>query len=101
MCSDVAPIDTVLCLASPEHPRQSEGSMVVLEDGRLFFAWTDFCAGRYRDEEPTVIMGMWSEDNGTTWTNASVLQENIGRLNVMSPSLLLLPSGRLLMAFHR
>jgi sialidase-1 len=101
MGSHLAPINRVLCSASPEHPRHSEGSIIVLQDGRLFLAWTDFYAGKHRDEEPAAIMGMWSEDDGTTWTNASVVQENIGRLNVMSPSLLLLPSGRLLMAFHR
>lgn len=100
--SDVAPeVSTVLCPASAEHPRQTEGSILALDDGRLLLAWTDFYAGDPRDRGPARIMGRWSADEGASWSEPFVLQENIGRLNVMGASLAQLPSGRILLAFMR
>ncbi|NIA21581.1 MAG: hypothetical protein GWP05_06375, partial [Anaerolineaceae bacterium] len=47
------------------------------------------------------ILGRWSDDQGDSWSDPVVLQENIGGRNVMSASLLQLPSGRVLLAFGR
>ena len=47
------------------------------------------------------ITGKWSEDSGATWSEPVLLQEDIGRLNVMIASLVQLPSGRILLGFHR
>lgn len=101
MAAPAPEIDTVLCRATMEHPRQTEGSIVALDDGRLLLAWTDFYAGDWRDRGPAQIMARWSDDGGTSWSEPFLLQENIGRLNVMGASLLQLPSGRILLAFMR
>ena len=87
--------------ASAEHPRQSEASILAFEDGRLLLAYSDFYAGDWRDEGPACIRGRWSPDAGASWSEPFVVQENIGRLNCMSASLLRLPSGRVLLAFGR
>lgn len=94
-------INTFLAPATVESPRQSEASILPLPDGRLLAAWSDFYAGLWRDEGAARIVARWSEDQGATWGEPLVLQENIGRLNCMSASLLALPSGRLLLVFGR
>ena len=94
-------INTLLAPATVEHPRQSEGSIVALGGGRLLLAWSDFYGGQWADEGPARVCGKSSDDNGATWSDARVLQENTGKLNCMSASLLRLPSGRLLLAFGR
>lgn len=94
-------ISAVLCPASVQHPRQSEASILPFDDGRLLLAWTDYYAGKPKDGHPARIMGKWSRDEGESWSPPFVLQENIGKLNVMSASLLRLPSGRVLFAFHK
>ena len=101
MAESLEPICTYLATATPEHSRQTEASIVKLQDGRLFLAWTDFTTGDWQDHGSARIMGRWSKDNGTTWSDPVLLQENIGRLNVMIASLLQLPSGRILLCFHR
>ena len=94
-------ISTVLCPASVEHCRQTEASIVPLESGRLFLAWTDFYGGNWHDDGAARIMGMRSENEGETWSKPVLVQRNIGSLNVMGASLLRLPSGRTLLAFMR
>lgn len=94
-------ISRILLAADDQHPRLDEASMVALKDGRLYLAYTDFYGGFEEDHGPARIMGMWSEDEGETWSKPSVAQENIGKINVMEPGLLVLPSGRLLMTFMR
>ncbi|MBN2584287.1 MAG: exo-alpha-sialidase [Planctomycetes bacterium] len=94
-------INTLLSEATVDHPRQSEASIAVLADGRLLAAWSDFYGGVWGDNGPARIVGRWSEDQGVTWSDTFTLQENIGRINCMSASLLVLPSGRILLAFGR
>lgn len=72
--------------ATDEHPRYSEGSILPLNDGSLLFANTefdkstsDFAAGR--------IVARRSADGGKTWSPPEVLQDNVGRMNVMSVTL--------------
>lgn len=101
MTCSVEPLYTHLVEATPEHSRQSEASVIELRDGRLFLAWTDFTTSNWQDHGSARIMGKWSHDSGATWSDPVVLQENIGRLNVMIASLLQLPSGRILLCFHR
>lgn len=94
-------ISIVVCPASAEHCRQSEASILPFEDGRLLLAYTDFYAGEWEDQGPARIMGKWSPDEGETWSEPFLLQENIGQRNVMEASLLRLPSGRILLSFLR
>jgi hypothetical protein len=94
-------ISTLVCCASVQHPRHSEAAILGFDDGRLLLAYTDFYGANWRDEGPARICGKWSQDEGATWSEPLVLQENIGRLNCMSASLLRLPSGRIMLAFGR
>ena len=78
--SEVAP-------PSPDNPRNTEGDVVVLSDGRLLVAWSDFRGGA-ADHSEGRISSRISSDGGRTWGRRMTLQENVGRQNVMSTSLL-------------
>jgi hypothetical protein len=74
-------------VASAANPRYSEGSVLPLFDGSLLFASTEFI-GEESDFAPARIVARSSRDGGRTWSEARVLQENTGKRNVMSASLL-------------
>ena len=82
------------------HPekRDTEGDLVVLEDGSLLVAWSDFYTTGWYDGSPSRISMRRSTDGGRTWTPTETLQENIGS-NVMSVSLLRATSGTVLLTF--
>ncbi len=81
-----------------EAPRNSEGSIVELSDGRLLLAYSRFTGGR-ADEATAHISGRISHDRGRTWDEDFVLQECTGDLNVMSVSLLRLQSGDIMFGY--
>lgn len=93
-------IESFIARATPEHPRHSEGDILVLRDGTLLAAWTEF-AGGARDDAPAHIAAARSTDGGRTWGARSVIQENSGRANVMSVSLLRSRTGDVLFFFLR
>ncbi len=93
-------IESFIARATPEHPRHSEGDVLVLRDGTYLAAWTEF-AGGARDDAPAHIAAARSTDGGRTWGARSVIQENSGRANVMSVSLLRSRSGDVLFFFLR
>jgi len=99
MSANAREISIVVCPASVRHARQSEASILPFDDGRLFLGYSDFYGGNWRDHGAARIMGKWSEDEGETWSEPFLLQENIGDLNVMEASLVRLPSGRVLLSF--
>jgi hypothetical protein len=72
--------------ATGGNPRYSEGSVLALRDGSLLYAVTEF-RGEEDDFAPARIVSRRSADGGRTWGEARVLQENVGRRNVMSASL--------------
>lgn len=79
--------------ADAGHPRYSEGSVAVLRDGRLLYATTEFDASS-SDFARARILAVESADEGRTWGPRRVLQENVGKMNVMSASLFrLLPNA--------
>ena len=90
--------ETILCPATEENPRNSEGAIVELKDGRLLLAWSDFYEGSH-DDSAARISGRISEDGGLTWSERFTLQENVGDQNVMSASLLRLQSGEIALAY--
>lgn len=80
---------------SKEFPRNSEGSFVTLESGRILFLYTQFYGGG-SDHSPARIVAIHSDDAGRTWsTEARTVVENEGGANVMSVSLLRLKSGKI------
>lgn len=84
----------ILIRANEQHPRIGEGDMIVLRDGKLLLAYTEFYEGA-SDFSPARIVARISEDNGVTWSEPFVIQENVGKCNVMSVSLLRLNSGEI------
>jgi len=84
----------VLVRANEKHPRIGEGDMIVLQDGRLFLAYTEFYEGS-SDFSPAKIVARISEDDGATWSKPFVIQENVGKCNVMSVSLLRLRNSKI------
>jgi sialidase-1 len=93
-----ASFETLLAPATAAHPRQSEGDVVVLKDGRLLAAWSEF-SGQGEDHSRAEIVAATSRDGGHSWTPPSVLQPNIAKDNVMSVSLLRSRSGDILFFF--
>jgi sialidase-1 len=72
--------------ATDENPRYSEGSVALLTDGSLLYATTEFTGGA-ADASTARIVARSSRDGGHTWGAQRVLQENIGKQNVMSVTL--------------
>jgi len=91
-------IETLIAPASATHPRHSEGDILVLKDGTLLAAWSDFTGGP-DDHATASISAAKSQDGGRTWGRPFLLQENVGRNNVMSVSLLRTRSGEILFFF--
>jgi sialidase-1 len=78
--------------ATDKNPRYSEGSVAELTDGALLYATTEF-AGGSADAASARVIARESRDGGRTWGEARVLQENVGRQNVMSVTLRRLKPG--------
>lgn len=70
----------------------------MLKDGTLLAAWSDFSGGP-ADHAQAEISAARSVDGGRTWSTPFVLQENIGKQNVMSVSFLRARSGDILFFF--
>lgn len=80
-------IVSTIAPATPDDPRNTEGDVVVLADGRLLAVWSNFYGGS-QDFAAGRISGRTSEDGGRTWSDRFTVQENIGAQNVISASLL-------------
>ena len=89
--------EVVIGPTDQENPRNGEGAIIPLQDGRLLLGWGRFTGGQ--DHSPAEIWGRISEDDGYTWGRPYLLQENIGECNVMSVGFLRLASGELLFGF--
>ncbi|HUW20435.1 MAG TPA: sialidase family protein [Sedimentisphaerales bacterium] len=83
-----------------QQPRNSEGDIVQLKDGRLCLVYSRFTGGT-RDHSTADLAMRTSSDNGKTWTNDKILVPNEGKCNVMSVSILRLKNGELLLFYLR
>ena len=72
--------------ATKQNPRYTEGSIIELNDGTLLFAVSEF-AGSGADHATAQIIARSSTDGGRTWGEPRLLQENVGKQNVMSVTL--------------
>lgn len=95
---------TVITVAegTDEYPRNSEASVVELNDGSLLLAWQQYLPSDMRcgDEAPNRIAAVTSRDGGLTWGEPGVLIEpDAGDTNVYSPSFVRLPDGELLLGY--
>jgi len=87
----------IVCPYSENNPRNSEGDLIQLPDGRLLLAWSNFVGG-FDDHADGYIAAKISADGGYTWSEPFVLQPNTGKCNVMSVSFL--PSGNDVLFFY-
>lgn len=83
-----------------EQPRNSEGDIIQLKDGRLGLVYTRFREGT-DDNAKADLAIRTSLDHGRTWSDDRILLPNEGGLNTMSVSLLRLKSGELLLGYLR
>ncbi|MGQ9649258.1 MAG: sialidase family protein [Phycisphaerae bacterium] len=83
-----------------EYPRNSEGDVIELKDGRLCLVYSRFSGGT-GDHAAAEIVMRTSADDGRTWSDDRVLVSGEGKMNVMSVSLLRLPSGEILLFYLR
>ena len=99
------------CSRTSENPRHDHSQILVMPDGRLLLAWSEYYVNRPSmvdltpydktrtgDEAPCRISGRISNDGGRTWSSKFTLQDRT-TLNVKHPNLLLLPSGDILLFY--
>lgn len=90
---------SVIATGTADIHRNSEGDVVVLKDGTLLAAWTEFQGGAH-DHSEARIRSARSSDGGRTWGNQATLAEKPDGLNVMTASLLRLASGDILLFYQ-
>jgi sialidase-1 len=79
----------------PSNPRNSEGDLVRLDDGSLFFVWTRFESGSGGDNDPASLIGARTRNDGRDWSPDVRVVRSPDGMNVMSVSLRRLDDGRL------
>ena len=81
-------VDELLVIApSKDNPRNGEGDIIELKDGRLALVYTRFATGG-SDHSPADLAMRTSGDRGMTWSDDRILVPNEAQRNVMSVSLL-------------
>ena len=82
------------------NPRNSEGDIIELKDGRLCLIYTRFTGGGSDHAAADLAMRI-SKDNGANWSDDKVVIKRTGGLNVMSVSLLRLNNGNIALFYLR
>ncbi len=88
----------------PHHdgnPRNSEGSFVCLNDGRILFVYTRYRGDSWHDHATADLAAKFSADNGRTWSSEDTILLQNDSLNVMSVSLLRLQDGQIALLYLR
>lgn len=85
---------------SKENPRNSEGDIIELKDGRLCLIYTRFTGGSGDHAAADLAMRI-SSDAGRSWSDDRIVMHHPGGLNIMSVSLLRLASGRITLFYLR
>lgn len=79
------------------NPRNSEGSFLRLEDGRIAFAYSRYIGNSWDDHAACCISVVYSNDNGNSFDTENfevlVRAEEYGEQNVMSVSLVRMHNG--------
>jgi len=83
-----------------ENPRNSEGDIIELKDGRLCLIYTRFTGGS-GDHAAADLAMRTSKDDGRSWSDDRIVVRRTGGLNVMSVSLLRLASGEIALFYLR
>jgi hypothetical protein len=85
---------------SKENPRNSEGDIIELKDGRLCLIYTRFTSGSGDHAAADLVMRT-SDNDGRRWSDDRIVVRRPGGLNVMSVSLLRLASGEIALFYLR
>lgn len=86
---------------SEGNPRNSEGDLIRLADGRLLLVYTHFTSGA-GDHAAAYLAGRYSSDGGRTWSREdATIVANQGKGNIMSVSLLRLRDNRIALFYLR
>lgn len=85
----------VLFLRTDEKcPRNGEGGFLRLKTGRILYAYTRYNGKLAEDDSPADIYGVYSDDEGETWSEAFLIRKcDAGLKNLMSVSLLRMANG--------
>ncbi len=87
---------------SESNPRNGEGSMLRLKDGRILYAYTQYYGDNWEDHATARVAAYYSADEGETWTDGGVLVEKDAEaLNIMSISLMRMQNGDLGLLYLR
>ena len=81
--------------------RNGEGAMMALKDGGLLLVYTQWYSGSGSDHDPARLVAIRSDDEGDTWSEPKVVQENIGEMNVMSASMVRTARDKILLTYIR
>ncbi len=84
----------------PGNPRNSEGDIIELKDGRLCLIYSRFTGGSDDDAAADLAMRI-SQDDGKTWSNDKITVPRGDGLNVMSVSLRRLAGGEIALFYLR
>ena len=86
--------------SAPGNPRNSEGSFVTLDDGRILFIYSRFNGEDWRDNCNADIACCHSSDDGRTWSDSEILFHNdCPEGNLMGASLLRLADHRIALMY--
>ena len=86
----------------PDNPRNSEGALIDLKDGRIMFVYSRFIGGSGSDHAPAQLVARFSADGGISWTlDDEVILDKEGDMNVMSVSLLRLQNNKIALVYLR
>lgn len=96
--ADIQPL--LVIEPSKQNPRNSEGDIIELKDGRLCLIYTRFTGGS-GDHAAADLAIRTSDDDGKTWSEDSIVVQRPGGLNVMSVSLLRLAGGQIALFYLR
>ena len=80
---------------TPGNARNSEGSFIRMDDGRILFAYSRFTGDNWHDEKPSDIAVVVSSDEGESWSEPKIVAraDEFGVKNVMSVSVVRQISG--------
>ena len=87
----------VLFLQTKEgNPRNGEGTMLYLNDGRIMCVYTQYYGNDWSDHAIARLCVCISCDNGATWGDSLILLEKDEKAeNIMSPSLFYMKNGEI------
>jgi hypothetical protein len=90
------PVTIPLLPPGPGNPRNTEGDLIRLRDGRIMLIYTKFTGSGAMDSGAAILAARYSSDNGATWTTQDqTVVENEARMNVMSVTLRRLRNGQI------